>query len=124
MRRLSLSLSLALVVCFLLTVGAVAIAQEAPALVTVSGLVDKTDKDSLTIRPRSPDGKFGKSLPLKVTGTTKLTTLSQRKTGGKVTLVQRDTDLKDLQKNQPIVAIYATGKDGAILLAAVVQPAK
>jgi hypothetical protein len=115
-------LGLALVACFLLAAGTAA--QEAPALITVSGLVDKTDKDSLTIRPRGPDGKFGKSLVLKVTGTSKLTTLSQRKAGGKVTLVQRDTDLKDLQKNQAIGAIYATGADGAVLLAAVLQPAK
>lgn len=103
---------------------ATAAAQSLPSVVAVSGLVDKTDKDSLTIRPRGADGKFGKSVVVRVTGTSKLTTVRQQKRGGKVILLQRETDLKDLQKNQVIAVIYAAEAGGAVLLVGVVQPAK
>jgi hypothetical protein len=92
-------------------------------LVTAQGLVEKVDKDSLTIRPRGPDGKFEKSVALKVTGTSKITTLSLQKRGSQTVLLQRDTDAKDVQPKQAVAVIYADSPDGPVLLAAVVQPA-
>ena len=114
---------LAVMACLLLA-GSAAAQGTAAGLVTATGLVEKADKDSVTVRPRGPDGKFAKSVVLKVTGTTKITTLGQRKSGGKVTLTQRDTDAKDLEKNQTIAVIYTTASGGPVLLAAVVQAGK
>ncbi len=114
---------LAVTACLLLA-GSAAAQGTAAGLVTATGLVEKADKDSVTIRPRGPEGRFGKSVTLKVTGTSKITTLGQRKAGGKVTLVQRDTDAKDLQKNQAIAVIYTTASGGPVLLAAVAQAGK
>ena len=113
---------LAVVVCGVQARSAVAQPREPPGLMVVSGLVEKVDKNSLTIRPRGADGKFGKSVVLKLTGTSKITTLGDQRRGGKVTLVQRDTDAKDLRKNQGIAVIYGTGPTGPVLLAAVVHP--
>ena len=100
-----------------------AVRAQPPGLGTASGLVEKADKDSLTIRPRGPDGRFGKSMTLKTTGTSHVTILTEQKRGGKLTLVQRETEAKDLQKNQSVAVIFATAADGPVLLAAVVQPA-
>jgi hypothetical protein len=91
---------------------------------TVSGTVGKADKDILTIKPRGPDGKFAKSITLKLTGTSKITMLSQQKRAGKPVFVQNDVDAKDLTANQPIAVIYATGGKNSVLLSAVVQAAK
>jgi hypothetical protein len=113
---------LAVTACLLLAGSAAA--QGTAGLVTATGLVEKADKDSVTVRPRGPDGKFGKSVVLKLTGTSKVSTLGQRKSGGKVTLTQRDTDAKDLQKNQAIAVIYTTASGEPVLLAAVVQAGK
>jgi hypothetical protein len=113
-------LCLAALACLFLA-GSLA-AQTAPALVTASGLVEKADKDSLTVRPRGPDGRFGKSIVLKLTGTSKVTIVTEQKRGGKATLVQRDAEAKDLQKNQAVAVIYATGPAGTVLLSAVALP--
>jgi hypothetical protein len=91
-------------------------------LITAHGVVEKADKDMLVIQPRETGGKFGKSLHLKLTGTSKITTLSPRTQDGKTVLTQRETDAKDLQAKQPIAVIYATVKDQHVLLAAVVEP--
>jgi len=113
---------LAVLACLVLAQPVAAQGREAPAVIAVSALVEKADKDSLTIRPRGADGKFAKSVVLKLTGTSKVTTLGEQKRGGKTTIVQRDTDAKDLKKNQSIAVIYATGRAGPVLLAAVAQP--
>ena len=115
---------LAVTACLFLAGSAAAQNREPPALIVASGLVEKVDKESVTIRPRGPGGRFGKSVVLKLTGTSKVTTLGEQKRGGKVTLVQRDTDPKDLKKNQSIAVIYGTGPAGPVLLAAVVQAGK
>jgi hypothetical protein len=91
-------------------------------LFTAAGMVDKVEKESLTVRTRGPDGKFGKSLVLKVTGTTKITTLQVRMQAGKPVPTQKETDLKDLEPKQPIVIVYLMIQDAPVLLAAVVQP--
>jgi hypothetical protein len=111
---------MALIVCLFLT--APVLAQPLP-LLTAHGTVDKADKESLTLRPRDAEGKFGKSLTLKLTGTSKITTLTTQMRAGKRVMVQRDTEVADLQPKQLIAVIYTTGKDGSILLTAVVQPA-
>jgi hypothetical protein len=93
-------------------------------LVTAHGQVEKVEKDTLTFQPRDAKGKFGKSVVLKLTGTSKITTLSTRMQDKKLVLVQKETDLKDLQAKQPIAVIYATVNETPVLLSAVVQGAK
>jgi hypothetical protein len=113
----------ALVAAWLLLAGW-ATAQEPPALVTAHGTVDKVDKETLAIRPRGPDGKFGKAVSLKLTGTSKVFTLAPQMRAGKLVLTQKETEAKELTANQTIAVIYATAKDGPVLLSAVVLPAK
>lgn len=117
-----LRVCLAVVVCLLLA--AAGRGADAPLpLVTAQGTIDKVDRDSLTIRPRGPDGKFEKSVVLRLTGTTKITTLTARKSGKKMVVVQRDTDARDVQPKQAVAVIYTNDPDGPVLLSAVVQPA-
>lgn len=100
-----------------------ALAADPLPLASAQGTVDKGDKESLTIRPRGPDGRFAKSITLRLTGTSRITTLGSQMRSGKVVVVQRDTDAKDLQSGQTIMVIYTTIKEGPVLLTAVVQPA-
>lgn len=106
----------------LVLVTAVTAAPPIPML-SAHGTVDKVDKDALTIRPRGPDGKFAKSITLKLTGTSKVSTLSTQMRAGKPVFVQKETEPKDLQTGQAIAVIYADAKEGPVLLTAVVQPA-
>jgi hypothetical protein len=96
---------------------------EPPPLLTAQGAVEKVNKDSLTVKPRGPDGRFGKSLVLRITGTSKVTTLIPRMQKGVVILTQKDTEAKDLQAKQTIAVVYTLVKDRAVLLSAVVHPA-
>ena len=94
-------------------------------LQTASGVVDKADKDSVTVKPRGANGQFQKAIALKVTGTSKVTVLTPQKRGEKVILTQRDGDAKDLTAGQTVAVIYTeSGKDGLVLLSAVAQAAK
>jgi hypothetical protein len=87
------------------------------------GLISKADKETLVIQPRGAGGKLGKALTLKVTGTSRITTLVPQMRDGKTVLTQRDTDAKDLQPKQTVTVIYATvNKDEHVLLSAVVEP--
>jgi hypothetical protein len=98
-------------------------ADAVPALLTASGVVDKSDKDSLTVKPRGADGKFQKTLVLKVTGTSKVAVLAPQKRGDKVVLTQREIEAKDLVVGQQVAVVYAeSGKDGTTLLTAVAHP--
>ncbi len=108
---------------FVLLPGFTAAADAPATLSTASGTVAKVDKDSLTIRPRGPDGKFQAEIKLKLTGTSKISTLTTQTRAGKSVVVQRDADAKDLQAKQTIAVIYTTSSGGAVLLSAVVQPA-
>jgi hypothetical protein len=108
-----------LVVVFL---AACAPAADPPPLLLAQGSVEKVDKDTLAVKPRGPDGKFGKSLVLKITGTSKVTTLLPRMQKGNVVLTQKDTEVKDLQPKQTIALVYTMVKTGPVLLTAVVQP--
>jgi hypothetical protein len=106
------------------TSAVVASAEELPPLLTASGTVDKADKESLSVKPRGPDGKFQKTLALKVTGTSKVAVLTSQKRGDKTILTQREIDAKDLVPGQAVAVIYSeAGKDGTVLLTAVAQPA-
>lgn len=99
-------------------------ADEVPALLTASGVVEKADKERLTVKPRGADGKFQTALVLKVTGTSKVAVLAPQKRGDKVVLTQREVEAKDLVAGQQVAVVYAeAGKDGAVLLAAVAHPA-
>jgi hypothetical protein len=99
-------------------------ADDPPPLLIASGLVDKADKDSLTLKPRGQDGKFQKTIALKITGTSKVSILTPQKRADRIILTQRDAETKDLVAGQSIAIIYAeAGKDGPVLLSAVAQPA-
>lgn len=92
-------------------------------LATATGTIEKVGKESLTIQPRHAGGKFGKSLVLKLTGTSKLSSVGTRMQGKKLIPVQRDAEARDFKRNQTIAIIYTTiGKDEHVLLAAVVLP--
>jgi hypothetical protein len=110
------------VVALLILAGLSRAADNAPTLMTAQGAVDKVEKDTLTVRPRGPDGKFEKALALKLTGTSKISTVTVQMRAGKPVLVQKETDAKDLAAKQGIAVIYTTGPSGTVLLAAVVQP--
>jgi hypothetical protein len=114
--------SLLLPFCLLLVLAPLTPAADPPALVIAQGKVEKVEKESLTIQPRDASGKFGKAIVLKLTGTSKVSTVSTRETAAKVVLVQRDTDVADLKQGQIVAVIYTTMKDGNVLLSAVVQP--
>jgi hypothetical protein len=95
---------------------------EPPPLLTAQGAIEKVDRDTLTVKPRGPDGKFGKNLVLKITGTSKVTTLTPRMQKGSMIMTQKDTEAKDLQPKQAIALVYTVIKDSPVLLTAVVQP--
>lgn len=115
--------SLGAVVVAALLAGVCLAQGQGPALETARGTVDKFEKDTLTVRPRQADGKFGKNLALRVTGTTKVWTLTMQKRAGKLVATQTDTEPKNLQPGQAIAVIYTTAAGGPVLLSAVVQPA-
>ena len=108
-----------------LAAAGVAWAADPPALKvdTADGMVAKVGKDTLEIRTRGPDGRFGKAVTFKVTGTTKLTTVTAAERAGKAVATQRDADLRDLKPNQPIAIIYTKVGESPVLLAGVAQPA-
>jgi hypothetical protein len=103
-----------------LTAGLLA-AQE-PPLVPAQGTIEKADRETLTVRTREPDGRFGKTVVLKLTGTSKVTTLTVTKRGNKPVLTQKDTEPRDLMPRQAIAFVYTTLGDSDVLLTAVVQP--
>ena len=103
---------------------ALAAQDKEPALTAATGVVEKADKDALTVKPRGPDGRFQKTVTLKVTGTSKVFLLAPQKRGEKTVLTQREAEAKDLTPGQAAAVIYAeVGKDGPVLLSAVAQPA-
>lgn len=92
-------------------------------LATASGVVKKATANVLLVTPRGPDGRFGKTLALKLSGTSKVTLMTSQTRGGQVVVVQNPTAPRDLQPNQPIAVIYTIVQDEAVLLSAVAQPA-
>jgi hypothetical protein len=108
--------------CVVLALVGFVMAEEPPSLLTAQGTVEKVEKDSITVKPRTADGKFGKNLVLKLTGTSRVSTLTPRAQGGKTVMTQKDTDAKDLQPKQTVAVIYSGVGDDLVLLTAVVQP--
>ena len=95
-----------------------------PALAVAHGVVDKADKDALTLKPRDAGERFAKAVTLKLTGTSKVAVLAPQTRGGKTVLTQREGSAADLAVGQEVAVIYAeAGKDGPVLLSAVAQPA-
>src|SRR5437763_1635636 len=118
MRRFFLTCTLVLMCGF------VSAQDKGPSLAVTSGVVDKAEKDALTVKPRGADGKFQKALTFKVTGTSKVTVLVPQKRADKVVLTQREAEAKDLMPGQAVAVIYAeAGKDGTVLLSAVAHAA-
>jgi hypothetical protein len=113
---------LALALMVGVSVSACVWAADPPPLLIAQGMVEKVDANTLTVKPRGPDGKFGKNLVLKITGTSTVKTLSPRMQKGSVVIAQADTKFKDLQAKQSIALVYTMVKDSPVLLTAVVQP--
>jgi hypothetical protein len=114
-----LQVALAAVVCFL--VAHLALAADVPTLLTAHGTIDSVEKDTLTLKVRGADGKFAKPLVLKLTGTSRITTLTPQSRAGKTVLTQKDTEAKSLEPKQVIAVIYAVENDDSVLLSAVVE---
>src|SRR5262249_6503142 len=88
------------------------LAGRARTVATAHGTVDKADADTLVLKPRTTDGKFAKHLTLKLTGTSKIASVSQEKRAGKLVFVQREISVKDIESNQSIAVIYGVhGKE-------------
>jgi hypothetical protein len=104
----------------LLTAGWLGAAE--PPLLLAQGTIGKVDREALTVRTREPDGTFGKTVVLKLTGTSKVTTLTVTMRAGKPVLTQKETEAKDLMPKQAIAFVYTTLGDSLVLLTAVVQP--
>ena len=104
-----------------LTVVAIAVAADPPALATAHGTIEKIEKDVLTLKTRGADGKFSKPLVLKLTGTSRITTLVTQTRDGKVVLTQKETEVKALEAKQTVAVIYAEDKNDPVLLSAVVE---
>jgi hypothetical protein len=104
-----------------LTVVAVAVAADPPPLAIAHGTIEKIEKDVLTLKTRGADGKFSKPLVLKLTGTSRVTTLLTQSRDGKVVLTQKETEVKALEAKQTIAVIYAEDKSDPVLLSAVVE---
>jgi len=119
MKRFSSILAIPALLLFL----GLILAEPIPVL-TAHGIVEKVEKDSLTLEPRLPDGKFGKAITLKLTGTSDIALVSMQKRGDKLVPVQKKVDAKDLSAKQPIAVIYTGEKEGSVLLSAVVQSEK
>jgi hypothetical protein len=117
--------------CFVLAIVALfalawlGFAADPPPLSVAEGKVTKVEKDSISFQPRAEKGKFGKSITLKITGTSNLSSASYQERAGKAVLVQREIKASDLKDNQLIAVIYSsTPKGDSVLLAAVAQPAE
>jgi hypothetical protein len=94
-----------------------------PPLSVAEGKVHKVGKDELSFQPRGMDGRYGKSISLKITGTSNLSLVSYQERAGRQVLVQREIKATDLKANQLIAVVYSTTPKGEnVLLAAVAQP--
>src|SRR5262245_53016579 len=99
-------------------------AADPPPLSVAEGKVQKVEKDLLSFQPRGMDGRYGKSIALKITGTSNLSSVSTQERAGKAVLVQREIKASDLKANQLVAVIYSSPPKGdPVLLAAVAQPA-
>lgn len=86
---------------------------------TALGTVEKFDKESVTI---TLSDKPKKSIELKITGTSNFTLFAPQVRSGKTIITQRKAEASDLNKGQPIAAIYAGADKEVVLLNAVLKP--
>jgi guanyl-specific ribonuclease Sa len=91
-------------------------------LLTARGSIERVGEAALTLKPQGSDGKFGNNLVLKLTDTSRLTTLTTHNRAGRVVIIQKELRPEDLKLHQTVAAIYTTNSGANILLAAVVQP--
>ena len=112
----------AILMCLMLLAQPLQAADETPRMQTVQGTIEKVEKESLTIRHKSGDGKTESKQTFKLTGTSRFSMLSTQKRGDKLVLVQKDAEVKNLAEKQTIAVIYANNAGEHVLLAAVVQP--
>lgn len=91
-----------------------------PTLHTAQGIIEKASSTSVTIQPQGTGGRFAKGMTLRITGTSNLSTLSTRMQGRRAIATQRSARAADLEKNQRIAVIYTDGREGPVLLSAVV----
>jgi hypothetical protein len=120
---MALRFVLASVVC--LTLIMAASGQPVP-IMTAHGKVQKVDKDTLTFQPRDAGGKFGKAVTLKLTGTSRFTTLAPQKRDKTLIMAQKETDAKDVAPGQLMAVIYASpmGQEPVLLSAVIHAPEK
>lgn len=91
-------------------------ADELPRIVVAQGMIEKVEKDEITVKPRGADGKFGKTLSLKITGTSHFSAVSLQKRGEKNVLVQKATEAKTLTSKHQISVIYAENGEGDLVV--------
>src|SRR5262245_28391792 len=111
MIRAALAPCLFVAVCSMVST---ALAETVP-LATAHGKVEAVDRDSLAYR-EDASCKAGRVIELKLTGTSRATLLSPQVRDGKLVMVQKEVELKNVEKGQPIALIYAKTKDGLVLL--------
>jgi hypothetical protein len=89
---------------------------ESPALSTATGTVEKAEKEMVAIHTGE---RPGKTLKLKITGTSKFTMLLPLVRDGKTVLTQRTAEASDLAAGQSIAVIYTLADKETVLLHAV-----
>jgi hypothetical protein len=92
---------------------------ESPALSTATGTVEKVEKETLAVHTGE---KPGKTLRLKITGTSRFSMLSPQVRDGKTVLTQRTVEASDLAAGQSIAVIYTLADKETVLLHAVIKP--
>jgi guanyl-specific ribonuclease Sa len=94
---------------------------EVPYLLTAQGSIERVEENTLTLKPRTSNGRFSKNLVLKLTGTSRLTALGTHKRSNSVVIAQKELRREDLKPRQGIAVIYTTEASANILLTAIVQ---
>lgn len=91
-------------------------------LQTVAGVVVKANASVVLVRPRLPDGQFGKAIALKVRGTSQAYTLTLEKRGDEFVPVQRAIAPQSLAPARAVAAIVTVADGEVVLLSAVALP--
>ena len=89
---------------------------------SVTGAVVKANAGLVVLRPRLPDGRFGKAVVLKIRGTSRITTLLSEQRDGQLLTVQREQDPASLTPNRVVAALYTVADGEEVLLTAVALP--
>ena len=92
-----------------------------PILATATGIVGKGTAEVLIVRPRDAEGRFGKTLSLKIRGTSKITTMVMQTRDKRAIVSQREIEANQAKPNDAVAVIYTSVGDELILLSAIVQ---